>query len=102
SAEITIRNFDKQQKLIKTFNKASKEKADRPVFAKGMNRFVWDMQYPPAEKIEGMVLWNGSPDGPKAAPGKYSARFVYNKDSADVPFVIKGDPNYIVSEEDYD
>ena len=102
SADVTVRIFDKQHKLIKTFNKDAKEKADKPVFAKGMNRFVWDMQYPPAEKIEGMVLWNGTPDGPKAAPGKYTARFVYNKDSVDVPFTIKGDPNYAVSEEDYD
>jgi len=102
SADITIRIFDKQHLLIKTFNKAAKEKADKPVFAKGMNRFVWDMQYPPAEKIDGMVLWNGSPDGPKAAPGKYTARFIYGKDSLDVPFAIKGDPNYAVSEEDYD
>jgi len=102
SADITIRIFDKQQQLIKTFNKTAKEKEDKPVVSKGMNRFVWDMLYPPAEKIEGMVLWNGSPDGPKAAPGKYTARFVYNKDSMDVPFTIKGDPNYAVSEVDYD
>jgi photosystem II stability/assembly factor-like uncharacterized protein len=102
SADITIRIFDKQHQLIKTFNKDAKEKADKPVFTKGMNRFVWDMQYPPAEKIDGMVLWNGTPDGPKAAPGKYTARFIYNKDSADVPFAIKGDPNYVISEDDYD
>ncbi len=102
SADITIRIFDKQHQLIKTFNKTAKEKADKPVFAKGMNRFVWDMQYPPAEKIEGMILWNGSPDGPKAAPGKYSARFIFGKDSADVPFTITGDPNYAVSEAGYD
>ncbi len=102
SSDVVIRIFDKQNKLIKTFSKDAKEKEDKPDFTKGMNRFVWDMQYPPAEKIEGMILWNGSVGGPKAAPGKYSARFVFNKDSADVPFTIKGDPNYAISDEDYD
>jgi photosystem II stability/assembly factor-like uncharacterized protein len=102
SSDIIIRIFDKQNKLIKTFNKEAKEKDDKPSNSKGMNRFVWDMYYPPAEKIEGMILWNGSVGGPKASPGKYAARFIYNKDSVDVSFVIKGDPNYAISEQAYD
>ncbi|MBS1915724.1 MAG: glycosyl hydrolase [Bacteroidetes bacterium] len=102
SSDITIRIFDKQQKLIKTFNKDAKEKTDKPSCTKGMNRFVWDMYYPPAEKIDGMILWNGTPGGPKASPGKYVARFIYNKDSVDVPFTIKGDPNYAITETEYD
>jgi photosystem II stability/assembly factor-like uncharacterized protein len=102
SSDITIRIFDKQHNLIKTFNKEAKEKTDKPSCDKGMNRFEWNMYYPPAEKIDGMILWNGSPGGPKASPGKYSARFIYNKDSVDVPFVIKGDPNYAITEAEYD
>jgi methyl-accepting chemotaxis protein len=41
-------------------------------------------------------------DGPKVAPGKYKARFRYDNDSAEVSFVIKGDPNYAMTEADYD
>jgi crotonobetainyl-CoA:carnitine CoA-transferase CaiB-like acyl-CoA transferase len=66
-----------------------------------MNRFVWDMQYEPAEKIEGMVLWNGVPGGPKAAPGRYTAVVKCGRDSMAVPVMIKGDPNYKVSDEQY-
>ena len=102
SSNVIVKIFNKQHQLIKTFNKDGKEKEDKLVFTKGMNQFVWDMQYPPAEKIEGLILWNGSVGGPKASPGKYSARFVYNKDSIDVPFNIKGDPNYAITEADYD
>ncbi|HEY4337088.1 MAG TPA: hypothetical protein VGM89_14355, partial [Puia sp.] len=68
----------------------------------GMNSFVWDMLYAPAEKIPGMLLWTGGAGAPKAAPGKYSARVRYGTDSADVTFTIKGDPNYPLTEADYD
>ena len=60
------------------------------------------MNYPPAEKAEGMILWNGSIGSVKAAPGKYNARFIYGKDSVEIPFVIKADPNYKMTEADYD
>ena len=69
--------------------------------AKGMNQFVWDMLYPPAERIEGMILWNGVPAGVKAIPGNYYARIVVGKDSSEVPFTIVGDPNYKISQADY-
>jgi hypothetical protein len=60
------------------------------------------MQYPAAERIEGMILWNGNVGSPKAAPGRYTARFRYATDSTDVPFTIKADPNYKMTEPDYD
>ncbi len=43
---------------------------------KGMNQFVWNMNYAPAEKIDGMILWNGNVPGPKAIPGKYFIRII--------------------------
>jgi septation ring formation regulator EzrA len=60
------------------------------------------MLYPTAERIEGMILWNGVIGAPKAAPGRYNARFVYGKDSMDVPFTIKSDPNYKLTEAQYE
>ncbi len=102
SSDVSITIFDKENKPIKTFSKDAKEESDKLKFDNGMNRFVWDMNYPPAEKIEKMVMWNGNVGGPKAAPGKYSARFRYGKDSADVAFIIKADPNYKMTEADYD
>jgi photosystem II stability/assembly factor-like uncharacterized protein len=102
SSKVSISIFNKQNKLIKTYSKKAKDAGDKLDFSAGMNQFVWDMNYPPAEKADGMILWNGSIGSVKAAPGKYNARFYYGKDSVDVPFVIKADPNYKMTEADYD
>jgi len=102
SAAVSITLFDKQNKPIKTFSKKAKEEADKLDFNKGLNQFVWDMLYPPGEKSEGMILWNGGVGAIKVAPGNYKARFKFEKDSVDVPFTIKSNPNFILSESDYD
>lgn len=102
SNKVSISIMDKSRKTIKTFSPDAKEESDKLKFDKGMNRFVWDMQYAPTEKLDGFVMWNGSQlFGPKAAPGNYTARIRYDKDSSDVLFSIKGDPNYKISDDDY-
>ena len=40
----------------------------------GLNRFTWDMRYPPAKTFEGTVLRSGNTQGPEAVPGAYSVR----------------------------
>jgi len=100
--KVSITVYDKQQRPIRTFTTHSKDADTRLDCESGMNTFVWDMLYAPAEKITGMLLWTGGAGAPKAAPGKYTARFRYDDDSTDVAFVIKGDPNYKLTEADYD
>ena len=102
SSAVYITIFDKHSKPIKTFSKKAKEAGDKIEFNPGMNQFVWDMMYPPGETIEGMILWNGGVGSVKAAPGKYTARFRFEKDSVDVPFTIKANPTYAMTEADYD
>ncbi|OIR14167.1 Ycf48-like protein [mine drainage metagenome] len=102
SSKVSISVFDKNNSLIKTFSKEAKEENNKLEFNAGMNQFVWDMLYPPAEKLDGLILWNGNVEGPKVAPGKYHARIRFDKDSVDVSFTIKGDPNYAMTEKDYD
>ncbi len=102
SSKVSVTVFDKQQKPIRTFSKSAKENNDKLEFNAGINQFVWDMNYPPAEKAEGFILWNGGIGSAKAAPGKYIARIRYDKDSVDVPFIIKADPNYKTTEAEYD
>ena len=102
SSKVSISVFDKNNSLIKTFTKDAKDENNKLEFNAGMNQFVWDMMYPPAEKLDGLILWNGNVEGPKVAPGKYHARIRFDKDSVDVSFVIKGDPNYAMTEKDYD
>lgn len=102
SSKVSISIYDKQSMLIKTFSTKSKEPADKLEINEGLNQFAWDQNYPEGEKTDGMILWNGGVGAVKAAPGKYSARFRYGKDSVDVPFVIKNNPNYKATEADYD
>ena len=97
-ASVTI--TDKNKKVIKTF--ATDSKDNKLDVNKGMNQFVWNMQYPEAEKIEGMILWNGSPGTVVSPPGNYFAKFKVQKDSVEVPFVISADPNYKITQADYE
>jgi photosystem II stability/assembly factor-like uncharacterized protein len=104
-ASITI--TDKDHKLIKSFSTETKDNiqqraADKLEVTKGMNQFVWNFQYPDAERIEGMILWTGVPNAIIAPPGNYFAKFKMDKDSAEVPFTVRADPNYKISPEDYD
>ncbi|MBC7873344.1 MAG: glycosyl hydrolase [Ferruginibacter sp.] len=95
SAKVSIEMMDKNRKTIKTFSTTSKD--NKIEVNKGMNQFVWDMNYPVAERVEGLILWNGFVGGPKAAPGTYYAKIKSGRDSAEVPFTILADPNYKIS-----
>lgn len=71
--------------------------------AKGFNRFVWDLRHEDAKSIPNLILWAGSTRGPKAAPGRYRARFSAGKVSFETDFEIRKDPRLTdVSQEDLD
>jgi hypothetical protein len=44
----------------------------------GMNRFTWDMRYPDARTVPGMILWAASTRGPVAPPGRYQVKLTAN------------------------
>jgi len=94
--------LDKDKKLIRTFSTDSKENNAKLDIGKGMNQFVWNLQYPEADRIEGMILWNGVPGAITAPPGNYFARIKVGQDSVEVPFMVKADPNYKTSQAEYD
>lgn len=99
SASITI--MDRNRKEIKTFKTGAKE--NKIDVVTGMNRFIWDMNYADAERIpEGLIVWNGNVNGAKSVPGMYIAKFKAGKDSAEINFEIKGDPNYKISQAEYE
>jgi hypothetical protein len=101
SSKLSVTVMDKNKTVIKTFSTSSKD--NKIDIKKGLNQFVWNMNYPDAEKIpDGMIIWNGNVNGPKAIPGTYYAKFVSGKDSAETAFEIKGDPNYKVSQAEYE
>ena len=66
----------------------------------GMNRFVWDMRYPDAEKVPGAVLWGGSVSGPVAPPGIYQAKLTSGEVSHIREWEWKKDPRSDASPEE--
>ena len=100
STKISVDIMDKNRKSIKTFSTSSRD--NKVEVAKGMNQFEWDMNYPEAERVEGLILWNGFIGGPKAAPGSYFAKFKSGTDSTEVSFTIVADPNYKTSLTEYE
>jgi photosystem II stability/assembly factor-like uncharacterized protein len=58
----------------------------------GLNRFSWDMRYPPAKTFEGMVLWSGNTQGPAAIPGTYSVRLTADGKSYTEKLIVEKDP----------
>jgi photosystem II stability/assembly factor-like uncharacterized protein len=100
STKLSITILDKDHKVLKTF--ATDSKDNKIEVNKGINRFVWDMMYPPAERIEGMILWNGVPGRMKAVPGNYFVRIRSGKDSLESPFAVVADPNYKITQVEYE
>ncbi|MCA1733912.1 MAG: glycosyl hydrolase, partial [Acidobacteria bacterium] len=67
----------------------------------GMNRFVWNLEYPPAKKVEKMILWSdGGLDGPRALPGAYQVRLTVGDETAIERFTVLKDPRVSASEAD--
>jgi len=77
--------------LIRSFSNMG-DKKDTLKTEEGMNRFVWDMRYEPAEEFEGLIMWSANTNGPKALPGTYKARLTVNNKSQETEFEILADP----------
>jgi photosystem II stability/assembly factor-like uncharacterized protein len=91
--------FDSKNRLIKSFRsnmKGVEDGSDSPYskleITQGLNQVSWDLSYPGALPVEGMILWGGNLRGPTAIPGKYLARFVMNGDSTDTWFNLLKSP----------
>lgn len=81
--EVSLTYFDPKGDTIKTFSTKNKKK-DKLEVKKGMNQFVWDMTYDGAEKLDGMILWWASLDGPRAIPGTYKVHLNVKKMDSNV------------------
>ncbi len=68
---------------------------------KGMNRVLWDLEYPGAEDFPGLILWNRNLNGPLAVPGHYTARMTVGDWTGEVPFEVVPDPRASATPEDY-
>lgn len=102
STKASVTLFDKNKNKIRVYSTDAKEAVDRMEVVPGMNQFVWNLQYPAADRIEGMILWNGVPGSIIAPPGDYSYSLKVGTDSVQGNFTIKADPNYKISQAEYE
>jgi len=95
--------YDNLGKHIKTFstNPDKDQNEEELKVEDGANTFNWNMQYPDAEKVKGMILWWASLKGPKALPGAYNIKLHKNgKMVADQTFNLLKDPRSTATQED--
>jgi photosystem II stability/assembly factor-like uncharacterized protein len=88
--KVSLTYFDTKGDTIKTFS--TKDKKNKLTVKKGANQFVWDMTYDGAERLDGMILWWASLQGPKAIPGNYKVSLTVNDEEQAQSFTILADP----------
>jgi photosystem II stability/assembly factor-like uncharacterized protein len=66
----------------------------------GSNRFIWNMRYPEATKVEGYVAGEGALAGPTVPPGTYQVRLTVGDQTYTQQFQIAKDPRLSATEED--
>ena len=67
----------------------------------GLNRFTWDLRYPPMERFDGLILWSDMKRGPTAVPGRYRAVLEVGAQSQEQAFEVLPDPRASASAADY-
>ena len=68
----------------------------------GLNRFVWNLRYPPTREVKGVINDEGSTSGPVVSPGTFQVRLGVNGRSYDQNVVVLPDPRRRATQADYD
>ena len=113
---VTLEFLDAEGNLIRKFKSRKKEEPEPerippsmfqrggpqnvPVEA-GMNRFVWNMCYPDAERVPGAVLWGGMLSGPVAVPGVYQVKLTVGEKMMMESWQWKKDLRLLTTQEEY-
>ena len=97
TSEVKISFSNDKNKIIKTFSSNTDENNNneeiKPTKNPGMNKFIWNMRYPDAKKIDGIgSSSNNGVTGPVAAPGKYLVNLEVDGKLMSQEFEIKIDP----------
>lgn len=100
---LSISFYEASGKHIKTFSTKpdKKQHEEKLKVKKGDNQFNWNMYYPDAEKVKGMILWWASLRGPKALPGAYTVKLSKNGNTvSEQTFNLLKDPRSSSTQED--
>jgi hypothetical protein len=94
SDTLNLSFFDAKKQLIRKYTTHPDEKKNEGQLKvkPGSNVFYWDLTYPSAEKVEGMILWWASLSGPTALPGKYAVVLESRKEKIEQYFNLLKDP----------
>jgi hypothetical protein len=102
--DVTLAILDASGAEIRSYSSKSEDPPKVPA-EQGMNRFVWDLRYPSATKLED----KGKPDmfalfmeemiSPRAMPGSYQVRLTVGDTSQTRPFSVAMDPRIDTSPE---
>lgn len=104
---VTLEFLDNEGKTIKKFRGIAGERTEsrgffQPVPVKaGMNRFIWNMRYPDAERVPGAVLWGGMLNGPAAIPGTYQVKLTVGEQTQTKRWEWKKDPRLSTTQEEF-
>jgi photosystem II stability/assembly factor-like uncharacterized protein len=99
---VSLSFFDANNNFIKKYStKPVKEKNEEKLEVEdGNNIFYWNMMYPGAEKVKGMILWWASLNGPMALPGNYSVELSVDDKKMNERFTILRNPTSEATEAD--
>ncbi|HKJ45890.1 MAG TPA: hypothetical protein VJ991_08695 [Balneolales bacterium] len=68
----------------------------------GMNRFVWNLRYPDAVKVNNIRSGTSyHPHGPRVVPGAYKVRVTMGGHTMIQPFIVKKDPRVDATNSDF-
>ncbi len=95
---VTLDFMETGGQVIQGFSSQAEEGAQKVPISAGMNRFVWNMRYPPAHKIEG---GRAGQSGPLAPPGTYQVRLTVDDHPQTESFEVVKDPRVAATEDDF-
>lgn len=101
--EVALEILDPDGASVRRFSSAATAKETKDVkleVKEGMNRVEWNLVHPGARSVDGMILWAGSLDGPRAIPGDYTVRLVIGGDERTTSFTLRKDPRSEASLDD--
>ena len=99
---IKLEIVDQNDRVVRTYStKPDKEAQEVEWTVKtGMNRIMWDMNYPAPNLVDDAVMSLAYTGGPKAATGLYMARLTAGGTTQSVPVEIKKDPRWPYTDAD--
>ncbi|MFQ5934041.1 MAG: glycosyl hydrolase, partial [Dehalococcoidia bacterium] len=99
--ELTLDFIDGSGQSILSCSSQTEEEDRRVPAEAGMNRFVWDMRYPPPHKVPGdKSTEDETKFGPMAPPGTYQVQLTANGESHTESFEILKDPRVSATQKD--